>query len=731
MLKRGMLFVLLAGIGAFGFAGCGDDDSGDDVVDTVDTGADADADGDGDEDVGADADADVGPTCDPPCDPNACEACVDGTCTSTCTTGTACDGAGHCVAIPTGAVGDPCMTDDDCDGGFCLTEYAMGTPGGYCATECGADGSCDDGLCVTYGSSLTFCAADCAGETDCRDGYMCLPLSSGSICWSDCDSDTQCTSTGHCEVDTTGEAFSVCTCPPGEHINDDATDCVYDDCDYLDCPSRHMDCNATGGCGGSCATCDGCNPSSYVESTHHCYPAGATWGGACETDADCPGTGTPGRDTFCDPSGGGNCIQYNGPDWVGEGSPCTGDPDSVGIAVTDFFSGRVYEICVAGCAADTDCIPGLFCDTGSDSGTVQYCAPITECATAGCNDPDSTLYCAEDGACYTDGCAGDPCAGVAHGSGECLRSRNDFVCICDEGYAWNGETGACEAFACPATDVTPGATLSAQDLCAGTTEYDAAGDGSSCTGYSTTANELLYRLVVPAFTQVTITMDGTTFDASLWVTTSCADRTGAFCVAGADDEVSAAETLTLANYEAADRTYYVVADSYSGCGTFSLSVSAATAVPCGNGTLQSGEACDDGNHEAGDGCNSLCEIEFGYACTGAGAGSCSAIESIGSFGPGDAIPAQTGGPIAAGASVSHMITFTGEVLLDGNVVATAGNPDVRIVGPTGTLFSHLAFGAEETWSGDRLPAGTYEIRITAFGSTAIPSYTLNLASAAP
>lgn len=717
MANRLALLALLGGIGALGLPGCPDDTPAD--------GADARTEVGRRDDARVRPDAEVAPTCDPPCDPNACEQCVDGTCTTTCTGDTVCDGAGNCIAPRTSAIGEPCTSDTDCEEGYCLTEYRAGTPGGYCTMECGPRDPCPEGnLCVLAGQ-VRFCARQCDRETDCREGYTCLALEHDNVCWADCDSDEQCRSTGHCQVGAHG--LGVCTCPPGQHLDEDATACVYDTCEYLDCESRHMTCNPTGGCGGLCATCDRCEPPNYVESTNHCYPPGARWGSPCEVDADCPGTGMPGRDTFCHPAGGGNCVQVNGPDFVEMGRPCRGDPGSVGIVMSD-RAGNTYEVCLASCSANTDCIPGLSCMSHRE---IRFCVPVTDCATSGCNDPESTLYCAPNGSCYVDGCSGDPCASVAHASGECLRILNDPFCVCHEGYAWNGETGVCEPFTCPATDIAVGSTTSDQDLCDGTTDYDAAGDGSSCTGHPTTANELVYRLVVPASSQVEITMRATTFDASLWVTTNCADRFGAMCVVGADREVRGAETVTVQNFETTPRTYYVVADSYQGCDTFSLRVSAATPVPCGNGTLQTGEACDDGNTASGDGCTNRCEIEFGYACTGAGAGSCSAIPSIGTFEPGAPIPEQTGGPIAAGASVSHMISFTGEVLLDGSVVAAAGNPDVRIVAPTGILFSHLASGTTEAWSGDRLSAGTYEIRITASGTTAIPSYTLNLTTAAP
>ena len=38
---------------------------------------------------------------------------------------------------------------------------------------------------------------------------------------------------------------------------------------------------------------------------------------------------------------------------------------------------------------------------------------------------------------------------------------------------------------------------------------------------------------------------------------------------------------------------------------------------CGNGLVEPGETCDDGNASAGDGCSATCQVEAGYECTGA------------------------------------------------------------------------------------------------------------------
>jgi len=44
--------------------------------------------------------------------------------------------------------------------------------------------------------------------------------------------------------------------------------------------------------------------------------------------------------------------------------------------------------------------------------------------------------------------------------------------------------------------------------------------------------------------------------------------------------------------------------------------SACATAACGNGTVESGEMCDDRNATSGDGCSTTCTVEAGYRCTG-------------------------------------------------------------------------------------------------------------------
>ena len=46
---------------------------------------------------------------------------------------------------------------------------------------------------------------------------------------------------------------------------------------------------------------------------------------------------------------------------------------------------------------------------------------------------------------------------------------------------------------------------------------------------------------------------------------------------------------------------------------------------CGDGILEAGEVCDDGNRDSDDGCSSTCAIEEGWSCEGAERSVCSVV----------------------------------------------------------------------------------------------------------
>ncbi|HVR00707.1 MAG TPA: DUF4215 domain-containing protein, partial [Polyangia bacterium] len=60
----------------------------------------------------------------------------------------------------------------------------------------------------------------------------------------------------------------------------------------------------------------------------------------------------------------------------------------------------------------------------------------------------------------------------------------------------------------------------------------------------------------------------------------------------------------------------MMTDGAAGCG--GPCVDASPDVPagpvCGNGKLEMGEACDDGNTSPGDGCSGICQLEPNFVC---------------------------------------------------------------------------------------------------------------------
>jgi len=105
---------------------------------------------------------------------------------------------------------------------------------------------------------------------------------------------------------------------------------------------------------------------------------------------------------------------------------------------------------------------------------------------------------------------------------------------------------------------------------------------------------------------VQIPETGTDFDTVLYVREGACFGPGAAEVDCDDSVGDGGEEIV---FQAPPNTdYWVFVDGYSGqSGSFRLEV---TVVPtCGDGTLDVGEECDDGNDADGDGCSSGCEIE--------------------------------------------------------------------------------------------------------------------------
>jgi cysteine-rich repeat protein len=88
---------------------------------------------------------------------------------------------------------------------------------------------------------------------------------------------------------------------------------------------------------------------------------------------------------------------------------------------------------------------------------------------------------------------------------------------------------------------------------------------------------------------------------------------------------------------------------------------------CGNGTLELGEACDDGAKTPGDGCSAACAVESGWGCDTASPSACSATHpscagmsgtECGDGGDCCASPPVTGGQFLQGSGTSSSFSST-------------------------------------------------------------------------
>jgi cysteine-rich repeat protein len=156
---------------------------------------------------------------------------------------------------------------------------------------------------------------------------------------------------------------------------------------------------------------------------------------------------------------------------------------------------------------------------------------------------------------------------------------------------------------------------------------------------------------------------------------------------------------------------------------------------CGDGLIQAGEQCDDGNNVPGDGCNATCQSESPYevepnstraTATALWPGTTSWIGSINPVGDVDVFVFETttAGPITAlthtvgSATTCNFNTEIGLFDVNGTRIAVDDN-----TGPQNC--SKIAQGMYPQVA--NLPAGTYYIAVTQASNTAvIPKYQLDI-----
>lgn len=310
------------------------------------------------------------------------------------------------------------------------------------------------------------------------------------------------------------------------------------------------------------------------------------------------GDGAVGSGETCDDSNTTDGDGCSATCAIETGSVCYGAPSVCGAAnacgngVTE-----TGETCDDGNTSDAD---GCSATCAREVGWTCTSATPTTCThTCGNGTINTGETCDDDNFVDGDGCSA--------------------ACLVETGYTCDGVPSTCipqasNATCASATAVTGTSSFPTENTLTG----GASPTGTTCG--SAGGPTLYYALTIPAATSVRIDAAPTGFDAVIKTEDSCG---AAACNARVDSGVSGgAETTTIANATTSPITRIVAVNSFYG-GTSSSAHGGMAAVSftyttsvCGNGAVETGETCDDGDAMAGDGCSDTCAIETGYTCSG-------------------------------------------------------------------------------------------------------------------
>lgn len=292
-----------------------------------------------------------------------------------------------------GGLSDPCVKNDDCEGGTCLD-----WPQGYCTS------------------------LDCDDQAPCDEGGVCVALMGGNrVCLLGCEDDVDCAGP-HQACKTLSQDQGTSFLPACHGIEEDAS-AVGGTCD------EHTHCQGAASClntmpGGYCAV-QGCEPGSCdAGSVCISYGDAATCLKECAVDEDCGGE--PGAERRCSVlkalSGNlaGACI--SGASGAEVGEQCLNDFECASGTCDVLGEGQCSQA-GAPCfeaTGDLDCEPTEFCLVNGENGVgscTQPCSLTTACPGAG-------LCEGQPGA--AQGWCRAPCGGV--GQDEVCRPETGFSC---------------------------------------------------------------------------------------------------------------------------------------------------------------------------------------------------------------------------------------------------------------------------------------------------------------
>jgi MYXO-CTERM domain-containing protein len=254
--------------------------------------------------------------------------------------------------------------------------------------------------------------------------------------------------------------------------------------------------------------------------------------------------------------------------------------------------------------------------SGYAGATGSYAVNVTECEPVCGNGTVELGEACDDGnGADTDACL-STCADATCGDGFLWAGVEE----CDDGNALDGDgcSAACAIEIVP-VEACPGAALAVAALAVGsgataTVAGSTAGarddlDESAaiaCWGVATDGPEHVYEITLAGPRHLQIDLEGSSFDTMLGVVAGCPGG-GSFCRYN-DDSLGAISSLACEPYAAG--TYSIVVTGYAGAtGAYVLNVTECEPVAvCGNGVVEIGEPCDDGDADDTDACLTSCEL---------------------------------------------------------------------------------------------------------------------------
>ncbi len=493
--------------------------------------------------------------------------------------------------------GSSCTQDSDCTNNACVHPDGNdcgGRSGCVCCSAPTCNGACETcfrtgmvGTCAPQPTSVVCRNASCTGgiatlQTTCNGSSHSCPAATTVACTpylcSGTACGTSCTSGAQCVATAFCNPSNEC-----EPISDECTAGV-DDCVALaTCsdPSTALDdfvCTCAMGYGG-----DGRSSGTGCTDLNECVLGTDN----CNVNATCTNTV-------------GSCTcACNGPQWVGDGVTCVDYDECMDPLYTSM------------CDANASCnnlVPGFECVCNSGyRGTGFACTEIDECAEG------------------TDDC--DPV------NGTCTNTpAGSFTCACNAGYAGDGRTctdvDEClnPAFFSRCSSVATCNNLPGSWECVCNAGYT--GDGFTCADIDECADPTLNECDVNA----------TCTNTSGAYTCACNSGWRGSGVSCADIDECVEGTSGCGLNEVCVNQIGMPNTCDCAAGYTRPDPASACQIACGDGVRGPGEACDDANTTAGDGCNGVCEIEPGWACfepTPDGPSTCSETCGDGLIDPGE------------------------------------------------------------------------------------------------